>query len=279
MASSKKVIKGIKYNVINPKEESQHVGGSLANSSIEDSKKGVSPVLGPYVDIEILQKREAHNLSVSSMEPVRLRLGKSEFGFIQYENNQLLEPNLKWPYTIVQKLVIREKPMHMYIYFTGTGDQKEQRVNVVSSYLQLVTNELLLRCTHHKKVVIPVEFEKRATTFDYGDPILSLAPATQNTTRQQLSGGDSGFQRRTDYGKTSDLLSPNVAPEVKRELDQTDKDLDDLLDVVGDIEHIAINMGESIKHQTDQINRMNDKVDNLSVRTKENSQKIDHLLH
>eukprot|EP01120_Amphizonella_sp_Union-15-10_P013294 TRINITY_DN6149_c0_g1_i5.p1 TRINITY_DN6149_c0_g1~~TRINITY_DN6149_c0_g1_i5.p1 ORF type:complete len:509 (+),score=110.60 TRINITY_DN6149_c0_g1_i5:47-1528(+) len=257
-----KIIEGMTYQVINPIKGPQHVGGSIPEKAVADSKKEKSPIEGPYVDVEILRKLGGGTLAVSNLEPVRLRLGKDEFGYIAYDKSQLVSDSLRWHYTGIQKIIIRSKPMHMYIHFV-TGD----RISLVSSYLQLITNEIVAHCAEKQKKVIGVEFEAGAPRFDYGDPRLSLVP-NPNAKAKQTSGGI----------KTSDLLGPNVSKELKDKLDKSDAELDDLFDVVGDIDHIAKSMSQTLDKHNEKLGHIEENVDKVNHKMKRNVEATKQLL-
>jgi hypothetical protein len=55
------------------------------------------------------------------------------------------------------------------------------------------------------------------------------------------------LNRPESQKKTSELLSNNVSQKVKNDLDETDRDLDNISQLVGDLNNIAVTMGDTLR--------------------------------
>jgi hypothetical protein len=83
----------------------------------------------------------------------------------------------------------------------------------MSSYMQLIVNEIYLRTKGQIKIV----FEPGVKEFEYGNPRLSVQPVT---TRNAAA---LGFVRTEGQKKVSELLSANADPDIRADLDETDR--------------------------------------------------------
>jgi len=144
----------------------RHVGGSITDLP-KLSHKDV-PIEGPKLDIEILRKRKG-KLKVNHLDNLVLCLGNSKFGLVTCDKKRLYQSNTIWEYANIHSLMIRRKPCRMYIIFeNGKGDTQ----HIISSYLQLITNEVVRRSA---KTLI--EFEQGVIEhFEYNRPELSCMP-------------------------------------------------------------------------------------------------------
>lgn len=102
------------------------------------------------VDIEILCKN-----TDDSFVPGILRLHTSSFACVDYDGIPLKD-TYHWSYYDIEYLVMRSRPGHMDIRFF---ENRFPRFRIMSSYLQIITNELYLRSPDLKVNVI---FEPRS---------------------------------------------------------------------------------------------------------------------
>lgn len=105
----------------------------------------------------------------------------------------------------------------------------------MSSYNQIIVNELILRTAKDQVTVI---FEPRSHPFPFGRPRISLAPLTS---RDQVNAGgffrhgtflfsifSSHILRKDAQFKMSSLLTENASEETRKALDEADQDLDEI---------------------------------------------------
>jgi len=74
------------------------------------------------------------------------------------------------------------------------------------------------------------------------------------------------------------LLSSNAPKKLKDDLDETDKDLDNISRLVGDLNSIAVTMGDTIKEQTEHLERLNAKADQVTAHIEQNNRRMDKIL-
>jgi hypothetical protein len=200
-------------------------------------KKGKSPPM----DIEILCK-----MSDDSLVPAVLSFDEDFFSCIDPIADKVIN-KCKYLYTEIADIVMRCRPEHADIRFTGG----KERFRMMSSYLQIITNELFLRSKEAKHEV-QVIFEPQSITFDFGNPRVSATPPLQNR-----EGG--GFFRKENQIKTSALLSSHASQETREALDAVDKDLDDISDILFNISDQANATAMELDRQNEQLRRINAK--------------------
>jgi hypothetical protein len=200
-------------------------------------KKGKSPPM----DIEILCKH-----ADDSLVPAVLSFDEDFFSCIDPLADKVIK-NFKYLYTEISEVVMRCRPEHADIRFLNG----KERFRMMSSYLQIITNELFLRSKEAKHEV-QVIFEPQSISFDFGNPRVSATPPLQNR-----EGG--GFFRKENQIKTSALLSSHASQETREALDAVDKDLDDISDILFNISDQANATAVELDRQNEQLRKINAK--------------------
>eukprot|EP01126_Amoeba_proteus_P064609 TRINITY_DN9068_c0_g1_i1.p1 TRINITY_DN9068_c0_g1~~TRINITY_DN9068_c0_g1_i1.p1 ORF type:complete len:542 (-),score=102.42 TRINITY_DN9068_c0_g1_i1:36-1661(-) len=179
-------------------------------------KKGKSPPM----DIEILCK-----MPDDSLVPAILSLEEDCFLCINPHTNELLQPGFKCYFVEMAGVLIRVRPSHADIRFVQKpGAPPRERFRFMSSYLQVIVNELYLRSKEGNHQ-IQVCFEPGATTFQYADPRIS-ATSTRATRNENAT-----FVRKGQL-TVAGLIS-NASPQAKSALEEVDKDLDQISSILG----------------------------------------------
>lgn len=141
-------------------------------------KKGAAPTM----DIEILCK-----LPNDSLVEALLSFGEHGVSCLDPETEDLLDPRYYYKYTDISAFLVRTRHEHADLrFFPDTG---LERFRMMSSYLQIITNELILRTV---KGQIQVIFEPGARKFGYGRPRISVQPPPSRESKQ---GAGTGFFR------------------------------------------------------------------------------------
>jgi len=205
------------------------------------------------IDIPILLKEKSDNL-----KPATFRIETDLFSVLDESMTKIR--GLSWEYTSVQEVVIRSRPLHLDIRF----GPKVPRFRLVSSYIQPIVNELYFRCTEAK-----VTFEPCLRKFDHGSERIEI------TTMSRDKGGGTFFGLKKG---TADLLSDEVAPEVKMAVRKQDEDLDQITYVVEEMGQMSIAMGVELERQTDQIGRLTNKVEHANERLHNANNRIERQL-
>jgi len=138
----------------------------------------------------------------------------------------------------------------------------------MTSYLQIVTNEIVLRTKEHQ---VQVVFEPGVKKFLYGNPRLSVLPM------KSLRSANT-FVRKEAQQKTSALLSENAPQKLKDDMDMTDEHLDQISDILGDLGDIAITIGDEIDRSAEQLDRVSDRVDDANTRIGKSNKRMDNLM-
>eukprot|EP01120_Amphizonella_sp_Union-15-10_P002768 TRINITY_DN13061_c0_g1_i1.p1 TRINITY_DN13061_c0_g1~~TRINITY_DN13061_c0_g1_i1.p1 ORF type:complete len:461 (-),score=88.31 TRINITY_DN13061_c0_g1_i1:33-1415(-) len=234
------------------------------------SKKKPMPVQDPkdrkiivekqerHMDIEILYKWKNDSLS-----PALLRLSNNDFSILNPETDLLIVRDAKWKYEEVQGICLRARHEHMDIRFSH-----RERLRFMSSYVQIITNELVLRTQEGQ---VAVEFEPGVKQFPFGDPRISVLP--MKSTRSANT-----FMRKEAQIKTSNLLSDNVSQKIRNDMDETDKDMDQIQDFLLDLGDMAVAMGTEIDRSGQQLDKISVRVDQAQHRMDRSNRRIDNLL-
>mmetsp|Transcript_11130 Transcript_11130/g.12250 ORF Transcript_11130/g.12250 Transcript_11130/m.12250 type:complete len:527 (+) Transcript_11130:41-1621(+) len=213
-----------------------------------------------YMEVEILYKQ-----SDDSLLPAILRFARDYFCCLNAETERLISTKDKWEYGEVTSAVLRARHEHLDIRFST---QRCERLRMMSSYNQIIVNEIILRT---KEKQVKVLFEPGIEPFDYGHPRISSQPVsnirTQNT-----------FVRRDALPKTSALLSKNVDKKIKSDLDLTDQHIDEIGMLVGDLGNMAVAMGTEIDRSAAQIKRINEKTETATMRMESGTKRMDKLM-
>ena len=201
----------------------------------------------PPLDIEILCKNPD-----DSFTPALLRFHSLGFACVDTVTGKPLNPSYTWPYADVQQLVLRARHEHLDVKFTLSS--AKERFRLMSSYIQLIVNEIIIRKPEAND--ISVVFEPGVKQFEYGNPALSKIPTTSRV------AASSGFSRPEALGgqKTSALLSAQADQQTRDDLDEVDRHMDEVSRVVGDIGDMAQAMNHELGAQIDHIDRIDRKV-------------------
>lgn len=212
------------------------------------------------MDIEILCKNKD-----DSFTPALLRLFKDNFQCIDPTTGRVLQNDYAWNYDFIDCVVMRARHEHMDIRFHPPRD----RFRCMSSYLQVITNELVLRGPKDK---IKVIFEPGVRTFAYKDPRISMQPTVSRATAA------TGFVRNDARQKTSDLLSSNADPQLRKDLDETDGVIDEISDALSVMHDQALTGREEIIRQTEQLDRVNRKVDQANAGIRSQNRRMEDIM-
>jgi len=209
------------------------------------------------MDIEILCK-----MPNDSLEPAILVLKNTCFECVDPETDELINRKYIFDYANIAEIVMRARHEHMDIKFHDGTD----RFRLMSSYLQILTNELYIRCNAE----IVITFEPGAKEFEFDDARISVVPPSS----REKNGG---FSRFGAFASTSSLLSDGADQETIDNLDTTDKHLEQISRLVNQTNNVTISMGSEIDRQTNQLDRINGKVDNNNERLKQQNKKISKI--
>lgn len=222
--------------------------------------------LEPPLDIEILCKNPD-----DSFTPALLRLHSMGFACVDVTTGKPLAPGYAWPYADVAQLLLRARHEHLDIKFTLSSGK--ERFRLMSSYVQLIVNELVLRKPSDHD--IPVTFEPGVKQFEYNDPQLSRIPPASRTA---ASSGFSRPEAASSQQKTSALLSATADQQTKDDLDEVDNHLDEVYRVVGDIGDMAQAMNSELNAQIEHIDRIDRKVTDNNERITAHTDRMNKLM-
>lgn len=156
-----------------------------------------------------------------------------------------------------------------------------ERFRLMSSYLQVITNEMVLRLKEsqgdQQTATINVQFEPGVKQFEYGDARISVQP-TRVRDASAGQGGGPGFYRKDASKSASQLLSNNASQKVRDDLDLTDQHLDEISRVVDGVGDMAVTMNDTLGRQQIQIERIDLLADDASIRIQKSNKRIDKLL-
>jgi len=214
----------------------------------------------PPMCIEILCK-----LPNDSLVEAVLILGE-DIKCVNPDNYKLLSPEYQYKYTDIAMLVMRARPEHCDIRFNS-----KKRFRLMSSYLQIITNEIILRAKD-LKIEIEVIFEGDKS-FDYDHVSISKQPPI---TRQQ-AGKFTGFFRKENQINTSDLLV-YADEETKLAMKKVDANLDEMANVLGHIEGIANTTTMELDRQSEQIDKISQRADEANAKFKNTNLRIDRVI-
>lgn len=251
----------------------ESVGGSVANAFSSDKnykdmqyvdRTLVSKRIEVPVDIQILWK-----LSNDALVPAIIRLTADKFSTINTGTEKKTEKDAHYTYESIESLWVRARPLHLDIRFK---DKKLQRFRLMSSYVQSIVNEIVLRAKP-KVGTVSVIFEPGTRKFVYGSTSVPL-PA-DNTI-----GGErkAAFFRKDGAAPALPGVFKNASDEVKQGIMQQEKDLADISDVLGDMHGMAITMGGEIVRQTEQLDRVTVRVDHANDRLQHTNGRIKNML-
>lgn len=213
----------------------------------------------PPLDIEILCKN-----SDDSFTPSILRLHSTSFSCVD-ENGQPLKDEYHWSYYDIEKIVLRARPGHMDIRFF---EDISSRFRLMSSYLQVITNELYLRSPDNQ---IEVIFEYGIPRFAYGDKRITRMPIKERNSQGNF------FSRETV--KTSSLLSEKSSSELKKDFDESDANYNLITNTLGDIKDMNIAMASELDEQLEKLDSIENKVDRTNERMQNQTYRMDKLMN
>eukprot|EP01125_Pyxidicula_operculata_P022262 TRINITY_DN899_c0_g1_i1.p1 TRINITY_DN899_c0_g1~~TRINITY_DN899_c0_g1_i1.p1 ORF type:complete len:1494 (+),score=277.61 TRINITY_DN899_c0_g1_i1:56-4537(+) len=183
------------------------------NKREQKSKEKISKLaLGdsPIFEIEILYKKND-----DSLEPALLVLEQESFKCIDPESDDLIDRGIEYRYEMIDSIVMRARHEHMDIRFVGHQEKsknKQFRLRMMSSYLQIITTQLYLRSTAKTRAVnreIKVIFEQGIRKFDYTDDRLTkIVPLTRTTVVETFANDSEGAELKRMSSESS--LSANI---------------------------------------------------------------------
>lgn len=197
----------------------------LTPKSVDQLPFNTPPKLSPkkeIIQIDILLKTNSNDLVEA---------------YLCFDDNtffvQRLDEKVIWCYQTVHSIVMRARPLHLDVHFRDNSS----RFRMLTSHIQIVTNELVLRCGNPT-----VLFEPNARSFLYGNESLRITKHGS-----QIS--------------TADILSDRVSDKTKYQVQQAEEHLKTVCALVHDLEQIADQMGQTIMGQTQQLDSTSDKID------------------
>lgn len=170
-------------------------------------------------------------------------------------------------YDTVANVVMRARHLHVDIRFTAASIP---RLRFMSSHLQSITNELVLRTAAGQ---VLIAFEPGVTVFEYG----SFNIADKASGKKKDAPGSGGFKRHAGAAGPS-LLAQAASKEAAEEIAAQDKDLDFLSDLVGDLGSIAGTMGREIDRQNQQLDQVTLKANATNARINRTHDRVNQLL-
>eukprot|EP01102_Stenamoeba_stenopodia_P011307 TRINITY_DN345_c1_g3_i2.p1 TRINITY_DN345_c1_g3~~TRINITY_DN345_c1_g3_i2.p1 ORF type:complete len:531 (+),score=125.41 TRINITY_DN345_c1_g3_i2:236-1828(+) len=214
----------------------------------------------PVVDYPILFKNPD-----DSFTPAIMKLYEDDFECIAEDTGRSLR---KMTYSEVANIVMRARHLHVDIRFQTAN---VPRLRLMSSHLQSITNELVLRTEPGQ---ILVAFEPGVTVFEYGS--FNIADKANGTGKKKDAPGSGGFKRHGGGGPS--LLAQAASKEAAEEIASQDRDLDFLSDLVGDLNSIAGTMGREIDRQNNQLDQITVKANATNQRINRTHDRVNQLL-
>jgi len=244
------------------------LGEKIKKKRVENlDKKGSNRPKGtaPPMEIDILYKREDD----SFLQGI-LVLEEDHFKVVDGNTDKLIEKNQSYKYTAVDQLVMRARHEHMDVRFKEGNSPK--RLRLMSSYLQVITNQLFARA---KKAGFepPVVFEPLVRKFEYKDDRVCMIPLSSREQNAQNGSSSSGFGRPTT--KTS-LLLDNVDQQTINDMDYVEDQLDQVRIVTQQINSGARAMNSELKRQNVKLTEANAAVDNANNHLQRMNNRLDH---
>lgn len=152
------------------------------------------------------------------------------------------------------------------------------RFRLCSSYVQDIVNEIVLRTDLDKKNIV---FEPNARIFSFGAPrYSSLSSSTKPKPQSGNPSADSELISKKPQTTPSitQTIFKDCSDETKQAIDQQERDLDEIDNIVGDLHGMALTLGSAVDEQNQQLDRLSDKVDLANARLKKTTKKIDKQL-
>jgi archaellum component FlaC len=228
-----------------------YIGNSLSKKKdttpvkiSQDRSIQVAKRTAPPMEIEILCK----NVDCS-FQLALLSFSEDGFQCLDIETQKLLHPNFSFLFKDISEVALRTRPEHMDFRFHPPRSHKD-RFRLMSSYNQIIVNELFYRTKGKIKVV----FESGSTPFDYGTERISTVPPIP---RKQVEKGFVFRGNNPDF-KLSSLVSDQ---ETKEQLEEVDSHLTQISSILGRVYDMSLATGAEIDRQNEQLERVNKKVD------------------
>jgi len=235
--------------------------------ALKNKTASAAPGAPPAIELDILFKKQD-----DSVLPAILLLDEKSFSCIEPRSGKLIDKNTQWQYSQIEQLIMRARHEHMDVRFKGTGPPKERRLRLMSSYLQVLTNQLWSRATKAGNAGIKVEFEPLVRKFDYKDERVLFVPPSS---REAAAGGASGFVRNAP--KVSSMLSDSSA-QTQQDMDYVENNLDQVLQLTKGMNQRGQQMNEQLARQNEVLNNYNQRVDGAISRTSEMNGRLDHQI-
>jgi len=203
-----------------------------------------------------------------------LVLDTETFKIVDAGTDKLIEKNTSYKYAQIEQVVMRARHEHMDLRFKGTGPIKDRRLRLMSSYLQVLTNQFWVRSKKlgNEPAVI---FEPLVRKFDYKDDrVCIVPPASRDTTNGASS---SGFIRtnNTQQQKSSHLLD-HADAQTRADLDYVDKQLDVAMSVTQNVVENARKTNSELTRQNELMDKTNHRATEAVDRTKNFNERLDH---
>jgi hypothetical protein len=264
------------------------------------------------LDVEVLLKRPD-----DSLVPAILRIFKERFAFFNPDRRAQLLPDTgyedsEWQLATVSRCVMRARHLHMDVVLKGgegdasvaapaahddedfhvlPHDKRKMRVRVMSSYLQVIANELVRQTRLVTGKACAVEFEPGVKHFDLDSPLISNGPGSW---RPLPRGADDAalaaaagisFQRTTSAGRKLNERALETAPKLvtadeatQRALLEQEAHLHAISDGIGRLKQIGTVMGSELERQNDLLSDMIDKTDDVNAHVKSSTARVNNLL-
>ncbi|MDP2435658.1 MAG: Qb-SNARE protein [archaeon] len=217
-------------------------GGGLKNLMTRDRTRKNNPAfhfmersihlaekVPDILEISILLKHPDDTLS-----PAVLSF-QQEF-FEVHEPGKPVNKLLCWPYSKVEQIVLRARPLHIDVRFSN----ELPRFRMLTSYTQGITNELFLRSVvvgHEPEII----FEPNIPEFDYGSYRLSLIRVTSidRDPNNPFTAGSSQFVKKA---QASDILV-GVTQETRDAYDRQARQVEETSEICDELISLARAIG------------------------------------
>jgi hypothetical protein len=235
--------------------------------ALKNKTASAAPGAPPAIELDILFKKQD-----DSVLPCIMILDTTTFSCIDPRNGKLMDKNTQWKYDQIEQLIMRARHEHMDVRFKGSGPPKERRLRLMSSYLQVLTNQLWARATKAGNASIKIEFEPLVRKFDYKDERVLIVPPSS---RETAAGGAGGFVRNTP--KVSSMLSDSSA-QTQQDMDYVENNLDQVLELTKGMNRRGQEMNDQLGHQNEVLVSHGQRVDNARQRTAQINDRLDHQI-
>jgi len=226
----------------------------------------------PLFEIELLYKKVD-----DSLVPAMLVLEDEFFKVINPENDTLIDKGTKYPYKDIIQILLRARHEHMDIRFPNGKKDPSGRLRIMSSYLQVITNQLFMRCKAlgHTPHII---FEPGVRQFNYQDERVSkIPPVGRPSVAGEKGNGSQNAFVRPNTTRTADLLSDSPQ-ETRDDMARVENQLDEVHRLAKGITAKAHVMNDELDRQNEQLDRLDGKVEDVTAKTKDLNKRMDKQL-